>query len=61
MNGRRDRGATAVEYGLMLAAIAALIVAVVFGFGNIAKGLFQETQACFDQEVNAVSPCFEGQ
>ncbi len=29
-----DRGASAVEYALMVAAIAAVIVAVVFGFGT---------------------------
>ena len=61
MRSRGDRGATAVEYGLMLAAIAAVIVAVVFGFGSITRGLFQETQACFEQRVDAVSPCFENQ
>ena len=30
----RDRGASAVEYGLMVAAIAAVIVGVVFGLGT---------------------------
>ncbi len=32
-----DKGASAVEYGLMVAAIAALIVGVVFGLGNLVK------------------------
>jgi pilus assembly protein Flp/PilA len=31
---RSERGASAVEYGLMIAGIAALIVVVVFGFGD---------------------------
>jgi pilus assembly protein Flp/PilA len=33
----QDRGASAVEYGLMVAAIAAIIVGVVFGLGNLVK------------------------
>jgi pilus assembly protein Flp/PilA len=60
MKGRGDHGASAVEYGLMLAAIAAIIVAVVFTFGNVTKGLFEETSACFEQQADAVSPCFNG-
>jgi pilus assembly protein Flp/PilA len=39
--GRRsERGASAVEYGLLIAGIAALIVVVVFAFGGGARGLF---------------------
>ncbi len=30
----RDRGATAVEYGLMIAGIAVVIIAVVIGIGS---------------------------
>ena len=43
--GRRalDRGASAVEYGLLVAAIAALIVIVVFALGGIIKGVFKKT------------------
>jgi pilus assembly protein Flp/PilA len=41
----RDRGASAVEYGLMLAAIAATIVGVVFAVGKVVQGAFQETCA----------------
>jgi pilus assembly protein Flp/PilA len=39
----RDRGASAVEYGLMVAAIAAVIVGVVFGLGTLVKGAFSTT------------------
>ena len=39
----RDRGASAVEYGLMVAAIAAVIVGVVFGLGGLIKGAFSKT------------------
>jgi pilus assembly protein Flp/PilA len=43
--GRRahDRGASAVEYGLLVAAIAALIVGVVFAIGTIIHGAFSNT------------------
>ncbi len=40
---RRDEGASAVEYGLLLAAIAAVIVAVVFLLGGKVKTAFQST------------------
>jgi pilus assembly protein Flp/PilA len=39
----RDKGASAVEYGLMVAAISALIVGVVFGLGGFIRGAFQHT------------------
>ncbi|HYY10449.1 MAG TPA: Flp family type IVb pilin [Kineosporiaceae bacterium] len=38
-----DRGASAVEYGLMVAAIAAVIVGVVFGLGTLVKNTFNDT------------------
>ena len=42
----KDRGASAVESGLMVAAIAAVIVAVVFALGGLVRGTF--TQTCTD-------------
>ena len=38
-----ERGASAVEYGLLIAGIAALIVVVVFAFGDNLTGIFEET------------------
>ena len=38
-----ERGASAVEYGLLIAGIAALIVAIVFVFGGALSGVFQDT------------------
>jgi pilus assembly protein Flp/PilA len=38
-----DRGASAVEYGLLIAGIAALIVAVVFLFGGRISNIFNNT------------------
>jgi pilus assembly protein Flp/PilA len=38
-----DRGASAVEYGLLIAGIAALIVVIVFAFGGVLSNIFQNT------------------
>ena len=38
-----ERGASAVEYGLLIAGIAALIVAVVFVFGGKISSIFSST------------------
>ncbi|MFC6286548.1 Flp family type IVb pilin [Nocardioides sp. GCM10027113] len=40
---RDERGASAVEYGLLIAGIAALIVVVVFAFGGQLEGVFEDT------------------
>ena len=42
----KDRGASAVEYGLLVAAIAAVIVGVVFGLGSVVGSTFQQTEDC---------------
>jgi pilus assembly protein Flp/PilA len=40
---RGDDGASAVEYGLLVAAIAALIVVVVFALGTLVNNTFKDT------------------
>lgn len=40
INVRRDRGATAVEYGLMVALIAAVIIVAVALLGSNLKDMF---------------------
>jgi pilus assembly protein Flp/PilA len=40
---RDEQGASAVEYGLLIAGIASLIVATVFLFGGFIDGMFQGT------------------
>ena len=40
---RSERGASAVEYGLLLTGITALIVVVVFAFGDNVLDLFSGT------------------
>ncbi len=39
----RDRGASAVEYGLLVALIAAVIVLAVFAFGGLVRDTFKGT------------------
>ncbi len=41
--GPSERGASAVEYGLLVAGIAALIVGAVFALGPIVKESFNKT------------------
>ena len=40
---RNEKGASAVEYGLLVAAIAAVIVAIVFLLGGVINGAFRTT------------------
>ena len=40
-----ERGASAVEYGLLVAGIAAVIVAIVFLLGGTLRGVFSSTNA----------------
>jgi pilus assembly protein Flp/PilA len=41
--GRSESGASAVEYGLLIAGIAAMIAVAVFAFGGGSTGLFQDS------------------
>ena len=53
-----DEGASAVEYGLLVAAIAAIIILVVFALGTFVKGAFKDTCDAFDDSnaVNSYGP-----
>ena len=48
-----DEGASAVEYGLLVAAIAALIVLLVFAVGKFVKAGFKETCDGIDKNASA--------
>ena len=48
-----ERGASAVEYGLLVAGIAALIVAAVFVFGNQVQSIFSKTSNCISNKSTA--------
>ncbi|MPV37014.1 Flp family type IVb pilin [Georgenia subflava] len=50
--GRKDRGATAVEYGLMVGLIAVVIIGAVSLLGDELSGLFENVQT----ELSEVSP-----
>lgn len=50
-----ERGASAVEYGLLIAGIAALIVVVVFAFGGLLSKVFQNT--CKSVANGAANSC----
>lgn len=39
----KDEGASAVEYGLLVAAIAAVIVVIVFALGGVIDEVFSDT------------------
>jgi pilus assembly protein Flp/PilA len=45
---KNDEGASAVEYGLLVAAIAAIIILVVFALGTYVKGAFKDTCSAFN-------------
>lgn len=49
-----DEGASAVEYGLLVAAIAAIIILLVFALGGFVKGAFTDTCKAF--ETGATNP-----
>jgi pilus assembly protein Flp/PilA len=58
---RDEDGASAVEYGLLVAGIAALIVAVVFIFGGVISNVFSKTCGTVSSgvagSVNSTATC----
>jgi pilus assembly protein Flp/PilA len=54
---RTERGASAVEYGLLIAGIAALIVIVVFAFGDNINDIFEDTCNDIASGNSAASGC----
>jgi pilus assembly protein Flp/PilA len=55
MRRRREAGASAVEYGLMIAAIAAVVAAVAFSLGGMVRDAFSSHSACFSSQMNSQS------
>ena len=51
-----ERGASAVEYGLLVAAIAAIIVVIVFAIGKFVKAGFQDTCDGLAQGTYSTTP-----
>ena len=54
---KNERGASAVEYGLLVAAIAALIVVAVFGIGKVVSGAFGDTCDELVTQTSATAAC----
>ncbi|MDP2773226.1 MAG: Flp family type IVb pilin [Nocardioides sp.] len=50
---KNERGASAVEYGLLIAGIAALIVVAVFALGPVVRDAFSDTCA----SINSNTAC----
>lgn len=48
---RDERGASAVEYGLLVAAMAAVISGVVFGLGTLVDSAFEKTCSALNSQV----------
>ena len=49
-----DRGASAVEYGLLIAAVAAVVVVAIFALGGMIDNTFTHTNTCIENRAN---PC----
>jgi pilus assembly protein Flp/PilA len=52
-----ERGASAVEYGLLIAGIAALIVVVVFAFGDNLTAIFEDTCSSVTASSSSAPGC----
>ncbi len=50
-----DKGASAVEYGLLVAAIAAVIILLVFALGGYVKGAFDTTCKAFESKATTTT------
>jgi pilus assembly protein Flp/PilA len=50
-----QRGASAVEYGLLIAGIAAIIAVAVYAFGGGVNGLFSNTCKTFNGQSHSGS------
>jgi pilus assembly protein Flp/PilA len=57
LDKRDEDGASAVEYGLLVAAIAALIVIVVFALGGIVRDVFKNTCDDIDARATTTTTC----
>ena len=52
-----EKGASAVEYGLLVAAIAALIVLIVFALGGVVKEVFTDTCTTIQSKASTTEKC----
>ena len=52
---RRDNGASAVEYGLLVALIAVVIAGAVWGLGSALSGRFGKVKDCVNNAAPAAT------
>lgn len=52
-----ESGASAVEYGLLIAAIAAVIVIVIFALGGLVRDLFSQTCSTISAQPTVGGDC----
>jgi pilus assembly protein Flp/PilA len=52
---RAEEGASAVEYGLLVSLIAAVIVVAVFAFGGLVRNTFTDTCTAIEDNSNSTS------
>ena len=51
----QERGASAVEYGLLVTAIAAIVILVVIAIGQFVKGTYDNTCGSFEGQIAGVT------
>lgn len=52
-----DRGSSAVEYSLMLTAIATVLVTIVYALGGATTGLYSDTCSRIASQVTFTASC----
>lgn len=57
MIAKGDEGASAVEYGLLVAAIAAVIIIIIFALGGVIKNVFEKTCSSVKAGASVSSTC----
>jgi pilus assembly protein Flp/PilA len=54
---RDDTGASAVEYGLLIAAVAAVTVIILFALGGVVRDLFSSSCTRIDSQTQTSADC----
>jgi pilus assembly protein Flp/PilA len=55
VTARPEEGASAVEYGLLVSLIAAVVVVAVFALGSLVRNTFTDTCTTIEQSSNSTS------
>lgn len=55
MRRRQDEGASAVEYGLLIAAVAAVVAVVAMSLGGVVSAMFESHTSCLASQMNSQS------